>query len=104
MSCGDHARAWAQFCASVAHPLPCLPLPHSNGYTLYSVQLSKPVGKNETVTLEVTSVRTHALIPKPAEITQKEPQLLLLTGNTYFTSPYPTKKQVCVCAWLWICL
>jgi len=65
----------------------------SNGITSYTVELKKILAKDETASIEVTTVRSHALVPKPAEISQKEQQLVLFTTQQYLTTPYTTKKQ-----------
>ncbi|KAG1686263.1 hypothetical protein DVH05_007037 [Phytophthora capsici] len=60
---------------------------------LYTVLLKKPVPKGETGTVKVTAYFTRVLTPYPAEITQKEDQLVLFDASHLITSPYLTKTQ-----------
>jgi oligosaccharyltransferase complex subunit alpha (ribophorin I) len=43
--------------------------------------------------LSVYAVHSHMLAPYPGEITQGEPQLVLLELDAYFSTPYPTAKM-----------
>ncbi|KAG3142515.1 hypothetical protein PI124_g15668 [Phytophthora idaei] len=60
---------------------------------LYTVLLKKPVAKGETGTVKVTAYFTRILTPYPAEIAQKEDQLVLFDTSHLITSPYLTKTQ-----------
>ncbi|KUF94209.1 hypothetical protein AM588_10004557 [Phytophthora nicotianae] len=60
---------------------------------LYTVLLKKPVAKGETGSVKVTAYFTRVLTPYPAEITQKEDQLVLFDASHLITSPYLTKTQ-----------
>eukprot|EP00753_Platysulcus_tardus_P022673 PLAT9879.1.p1 GENE.PLAT9879.1~~PLAT9879.1.p1 ORF type:complete len:448 (+),score=261.76 PLAT9879.1:15-1358(+) len=51
------------------------------------------VGNGDDQSFSVTYIVTHALQAVPAEIKQAESQLVVLTGNAYFTSPYATTSQ-----------
>ncbi|RLN59478.1 hypothetical protein BBJ29_003760 [Phytophthora kernoviae] len=60
---------------------------------LYTVVLKKPVLKGATGSIKVTSYFSRALTPYPAEITQKEDQLVLFDASHLVASPYLTKAQ-----------
>lgn len=61
--------------------------------TWYSVLLSQPLGKGDTLTLEVRAVFAHALRPFPDTISQADSQLLVFQDSAYYLSPYPVKVQ-----------
>ncbi len=58
---------------------------------MFAVQLPK---SSDAIVIETTAILTHALTPRPAEITQKEPQLVQYVTGVYVPSPYVTKRQV----------
>ncbi|KAL4096383.1 hypothetical protein PRIC1_009743 [Phytophthora ramorum] len=60
---------------------------------LYTVLLKKPLAKGETGSVKITAFLTRVLTPYPAEITQKEDQLVLFEASHLITSPYVTKTQ-----------
>ncbi|GAA0186019.1 glycosyltransferase [Lithospermum erythrorhizon] len=61
--------------------------------TWYSVLLSQPLSKGDTLTLEVKTVFAHSLRPFPEKITQADAQLLVFQDSAYYLSPYPVKVQ-----------
>ncbi|KAL3699451.1 hypothetical protein R1sor_017473 [Riccia sorocarpa] len=61
--------------------------------TFFSVELPKPLGKGETVALDIYSAYTHRLKPFPLEIGQSDVQLVLYHDSAYYLSPYPVKVQ-----------
>lgn len=56
--------------------------------TVYTV-----IVKDEAPSLKVTTVLTNALEPYPAEITQREDQLVRFHDSHFFISPYVTETQ-----------
>jgi len=63
------------------------------GATLYRVELKKALSSSESVTVSVDLVLGKALELYPAEIVQREKQLVLLRGNHYAYLPYKCKTQ-----------
>ena len=59
----------------------------------YKVLLAQSLASDQSVTIVVETVFTHAIFPFPKEITQNERQLVQFTGNAYVLSPYPCKTQ-----------
>lgn len=69
--------------------------PHArNGAKLYSVSLSKPLKSSEKEVLEILYVLTHSLEPFPAEISQKDPQLVYYRDSAVLLSPYHVVEQI----------
>ncbi|KAL5527772.1 hypothetical protein ACEPAG_6573 [Sanghuangporus baumii] len=64
----------------------------SNVY-LYAVVLPKGLKKNESVTVELETVQTHATYPWPASITQNEEMSLKYETDLFVLSPYVTNVQ-----------
>lgn len=64
-----------------------------NGTKYFSVSLLKPLGKGESVTLEVFYILTHSLEPFPVEISQSESQLVYYRDSAIILSPYAIKQQ-----------
>nr|CAG4643152.1 EOG090X04O4 [Ilyocryptus agilis] len=64
-----------------------------NGILTYRVYLEKPLEAGQSVKVIIGTVFTHQLKPHPAEITQKEKQLVQYTGNAYIYSPYKVTSQ-----------
>lgn len=64
-----------------------------NGTKFYSVALASPLGKGESVTLEILYVVTHSLEPFPLEISQSDSQLVYYRDSAIILSPYPIRKQ-----------
>ncbi|TDL29889.1 oligosaccharyl transferase alpha subunit [Rickenella mellea] len=60
---------------------------------LYSVELPKPLSKDETTKLEVEIVQTHATYPWPAEVGQEDEQALKYETDLFVLSPYKTLEQ-----------
>ena len=60
---------------------------------VYKVSLTQPLTSEQSTTVVVETVFTHAIFPFPKEITQNERQLVQFTGNAYIISPYPCKTQ-----------
>ncbi|RLN90150.1 hypothetical protein BBJ28_00015124 [Nothophytophthora sp. Chile5] len=60
---------------------------------LYTVVLKTPVSKGESGTIKLTSYFTRVLTPYPAEITQRDEQLVVFETNHLVTSPYVTQTQ-----------
>ncbi|KAF9513259.1 hypothetical protein BS47DRAFT_1376772 [Hydnum rufescens UP504] len=59
----------------------------------YSVDLPKWLNINESVTLLVNTIESHASIPLPATAKQNDPQSLLYETGAYVQSPYTTVNQ-----------
>nr|CAG4650097.1 EOG090X04O4 [Sida crystallina] len=59
----------------------------------YTVELKDALEAGKTVKVQVEIVLTHYLAPHPAEITQKEKQLVQYRGNAYLYSPYKVVTQ-----------
>lgn len=57
------------------------------------IQLPSELTKGKTIDLDVDVVLTHYLTPFPAEILQKEKQLVKYIGNHHLYSPYKVVKQ-----------
>ncbi|KAJ8688620.1 hypothetical protein QAD02_024415 [Eretmocerus hayati] len=68
-------------------------LPDHADKLFYSIQLKDPLQPQRTVPIEIEMIFTHALVPFPKQIQQKEKQLVKYTGNLYLLSPYPVTKQ-----------
>ncbi|CAA2970835.1 dolichyl-diphosphooligosaccharide--glycosyltransferase subunit 1B [Olea europaea subsp. europaea] len=64
-----------------------------NGTKYYSISLLKPLGKAESITLEILYMLTHSLEPFPAEISQSESQLVYYHDSAVILSPYHIKQQ-----------
>ncbi|EFX75282.1 hypothetical protein DAPPUDRAFT_226428 [Daphnia pulex] len=63
------------------------------GVLTYKVTLSSSLEPGQTVKVLVGTVFTHNLVPHPAEITQKEKQLVQYRGSAYIFSPYKIASQ-----------
>lgn len=63
------------------------------GSTSYRIELKKALSSSESVTVTVEVVLGKALEMFPAEIVQKEKQLVLLKANHYAFLPYKCKTQ-----------
>lgn len=64
-----------------------------DGFVTFPVSLGRRLNKGDAVELAIAAVTTHSLRPYPAEISQLDPQLVVLAGNVYFSSPYATVTQ-----------
>lgn len=60
---------------------------------LYTVQLKNTVSKGEKGIVKITAYYTRVLTPYPAEISQKEDQLVLFETSHLIKSPFVTKTQ-----------
>lgn len=58
-----------------------------------SINLPKPLGINDTLSLIVSSVQSHASYPLPAVAKQNEAQSLVYETEAYIPSPYSTLNQ-----------
>ncbi|KAF4532123.1 hypothetical protein B566_EDAN004129 [Ephemera danica] len=61
--------------------------------SFWRVDLRDDLPAGKSVSVEVDFVLGHELKPHPAQISQREKQLVLYEGNLYFFSPYTTVKQ-----------
>lgn len=61
--------------------------------SLYSATLPKPLKTNETATLVLTTIQSHASVPLPATIRQTEPLFLQYSSDLYVLSGYDTAIQ-----------
>jgi len=68
-------------------------LPGQEQALVYKVELPSELSKGKTIELEIENVFSRYLAPFPAEITQKEKQLVKFIGNHYIYSPYKINKQ-----------
>jgi oligosaccharyltransferase complex subunit alpha (ribophorin I) len=68
-------------------------IPGNTEALAYKIELATELGKGKTIELDVELVFTEYLVQFPAEITQKEKQLVKFTGNHYIYSPYKVNKQ-----------
>lgn len=59
----------------------------------YTVTLKDALAAGKTVKVLVETVQAHHLEPHPAQISQKEKQLVRYRGNAYLYSPYPVAAQ-----------
>ena len=59
----------------------------------YNIGLKDALAAGASVNLEVELVLDNMLKMYPAELTQKESQLVMFTGNHYVFSPYKVKTQ-----------
>jgi len=59
----------------------------------YAIELKEALAGGSSVTIEVDSVMDGLLKMFPAQVTQKENQLVMFTGNHYLYSPYKVKTQ-----------
>ncbi|KAF8311164.1 oligosaccharyl transferase alpha subunit [Clavulina sp. PMI_390] len=59
----------------------------------YSVNLPKPLGVNDTISITVSSIESHAAYPLPAVAKQNEAQSLVYETSSYIPSPYTTLTQ-----------
>lgn len=59
----------------------------------YKITFSQGLPPSESITVVVSSVFTHSIVPYPSEITQTDKQLVQFTGNAYFFTPYSCKTQ-----------
>lgn len=64
----------------------------TDGLTV-KIELPSELTKGKTIDIDVDVVLTHYLTPFPAEILQKEKQLVKFQGNHYLYSPYKVNKQ-----------
>jgi len=72
----------------VAKENPSKALPHS-----YTIELKDTLEAGKTIKLQVEAVFSNHLSPHPAEITQKEKQLVQYRGNAYLYSQYKVGSQ-----------
>jgi oligosaccharyltransferase complex subunit alpha (ribophorin I) len=63
------------------------------GAAFYRIELKKALAAGESATVDVEVVLGKALEMFPAEIVQRERQLVLYTGNHYSFIPYKSKTQ-----------
>ncbi|KAG8228540.1 hypothetical protein J437_LFUL008997 [Ladona fulva] len=68
-------------------------IPGHKDAKFWRIDLKDDITSGKSVTVEVECVFTHILKPHPAEILQKEKQLVLYRGSHYLYSPYLVKKQ-----------
>lgn len=61
--------------------------------SLYSATLPKPLKTDETATLVLSTIQSHASDPLPATIKQTEPLYLKYTADLYVISEYDTAIQ-----------
>ncbi len=59
----------------------------------YSTALPHVLAANETVTLLISTIETHATIPLPATVKQGDAQSLVYETGAYVLSPYTTLSQ-----------
>lgn len=59
----------------------------------FDLPLKKALAKDATVTLSVHVVLTRAQTPRPAHITQEEPQRVQWESTAYLQTPYPVARQ-----------
>merc|ERR1712110_1043521 len=59
----------------------------------WRIELDKPLGSNQAVNVEVDVLLGNALEMYPAEIEQKEKQLVMYSGSHYAYLPYKCKTQ-----------
>lgn len=59
----------------------------------YQIKLNKALEPQATYTLRVTLILTHTMVPHPAEIAQKDGQLVRYRDNHFFYSVYTTMSQ-----------
>jgi len=59
----------------------------------YSIKLNKALEPQATGTIRVTIILTHTMVPHPAEIAQKDGQLVRYRDNHFFYSVYTTLSQ-----------
>ncbi|XP_071441704.1 dolichyl-diphosphooligosaccharide--protein glycosyltransferase subunit 1 [Hetaerina americana] len=76
-------------------PLKVVPvtIPSFKDDKFWRIELKDDIHSGKSVVVEVEYVVTHHLKPHPAEIMQKEKQLVLFKGNYYVYSPYVITKQ-----------
>lgn len=65
-----------------------------NDKGFWQIDLKDPLQQGKSVTVEVESVLTNALVPYPTTITQKEKQLVQFKESVYVCSPYKVVKQI----------
>lgn len=61
---------------------------------VYRVDFTKPLSVGKSLKFEVEITLINSLRPYPVEIAQADRQLVLFKSNVYFSSVYPTSKQV----------
>ena len=61
--------------------------------TAYKIYFSSSLAAQDTVSVVVKTVFTHAIKPYPKEISQMEKQLVQFTANAYINTPYQCKTQ-----------
>ncbi|KAG8852376.1 dolichyl-diphosphooligosaccharide--protein glycosyltransferase subunit 1 [Tulasnella sp. 330] len=66
---------------------------HADNVSLYGATLPKALKVNETATLVLTTIQSHASTPLPAAIRQGEPLYLKYTSDLYVLSSYNTIIQ-----------
>lgn len=65
----------------------------SSGVHFYSAVLPKPLKLNDTATIEVETVLTHATYPWPAKISQGDDLAVKHEADLFVLSPYKTLVQ-----------
>lgn len=68
------------------------PLTSAQGARVYNVHMPS-LSSEQSSTVVIETVFSHALVPFPREITQNEAQLVQFTGNVYLFTPYPSNTQ-----------
>ena len=78
----------------VLPPEVCLALTRENRpFVYYSISLPQVLAVNETVTLLINIIETHATSPLPATAKQADAQSLVYETGAYVLSPYATLSQ-----------
>jgi len=70
-----------------------VPTPGAGDALTIKIELASELTKGKTADIDVEVVLTHYLTPFPAEILQKEKQLVKYLGNHYLYTPYKVNKQ-----------
>ncbi|XP_018905586.2 dolichyl-diphosphooligosaccharide--protein glycosyltransferase subunit 1 [Bemisia tabaci] len=61
--------------------------------SFWRIDLKSPLLPDKTVSFDVELIAVKALVPYPAEITQREKQLVKFSGNAFVYSPYKVLSQ-----------
>nr|CAG4643894.1 EOG090X04O4 [Lepidurus arcticus] len=64
-----------------------------DGKAFWKIEFREPLSAGQSIKVKVETVFTHQLKPHPAEITQREKQLVRYYGNHYLYSPYKVASQ-----------
>lgn len=62
-------------------------------HSCLTVHLNSPLLKGKSVDISKYTVHTDVMAPFPKQASQSDPQRVLLSGNTYASSPYPVSTQ-----------